>query len=313
VRRFVGLLTIVLLAGPGCGDRATLSIPLTVELPTSSDMASLWAAGVSDVYLSAGPLGAQWHFDGADWGRLDIDSIEQPHLYFAGTGPDDIWLSDWFHYDGASWTAKEPSTIRQMWAIGCGPDGKLRGVGVAASTDGMALYQANGDTWTPIMNLPKGMMYPWIDPGTGQLFDQMLGDIDQTTKVRRFDGKRWVVFDIGRFYSSVSPFGVGDGVVYAVATVNTTVDVLRFDGTHWSPIHSGTSKLYGAGGTRSTGPLLGGEGAVYRVSASGLTPVITDDTMIFRQVQVVDGYLVLHGEYKKQALGSALLIRELPN
>jgi len=317
VRRAVVCL-VVLVVVSGCGDRSILEVPSSVELPSS--IGRLWAVDVTNVYLSGGHSDNLWHFEGQSWAPLHLndDMTQNPEVgYFGGTGPDDVWLSDHYHFDGAIWTEK--ASQGGVSVIGLGPDGALYGFRRCGQDCSIpALVRAESGEWKSVMDLPAWASSAWVDPSSGEVYAPVIGQPDggAPTVIHHFDGQQWSSFDLGQPVHVVV-WSTRDGEAYAYGAKQMSGSLaqggvlFRRDGGGWKAIYETTERLFSMGGTKTTGPLLGGSGAVYRLDQDNLVPLLTDDTMEFVQVQVVDQYLILHGKSKKKAMGNFLLIRDL--
>ena len=303
-----------------CSGRAADSVPLGLtELPLDS-ISQVWAATATNIYVTGG-FGLV-RYSAGRWKDLEIvwdsppEYSERTIPSVGGTGADDVWIADMYHFDGSSWDVRSQIGREEIRRIRRGADGRLYAVGKQAvyraegaqwKMTGMFSGLATFSVWTDHAgdSFMVGLMEPWA-PGTG---------VTPRFEIQRLDGTQWIKESSGQPGFVMDLWGGSDGSVYAVGFLYPSESgvLVKRQGQTWSPVQlePGTPSLYRIHGTAESGLFVCGDDAVYRLEDDRLVPFHTDPTMRFTDVHVVDDHVLIGAEPKEKGQRSALLVMAL--
>ncbi len=251
---------------------------LQVSSGTTNDLYAIWGTSATNIW-AVGDKGTILHWDGVRWAPSPgYTGTSAPFYRISGTGPNDVWTTGGWHWDGTSWTQKTGAGGHAIWAespttIWTAAGGGSK-VTVRRSTNGgatwpdvafPAVYNAyNGDLWGSSGN----NVYLALEFVGGGLW--------------RWNGSSWSGVNYGGFGSTRDVWGTSASDVWVLPDTNLGA-VYHYNGTAWTAL----PKFIQARGGGSVDPnnvwIVGEQGSIaywngkeWSVEALGFPAYIND-------------------------------------
>jgi len=188
----------------------------------------LWGSADGDLYL-VGQHGMVLSYDGNDWAFLrhegttvltDVWADSHDNLYVVGYGGTVL------RYDGTGWTTMTVGTTANLYGVWGSSGTDIFAVGA----NGTVLHY-DGDDWTS------------FDPGTNQSLRDVWGDghsafaVGDNGAILQLDSHKARAIAPVTSNSLLGIGGCWQSGFYAVGAAGT---ILRYDGSTWQPVRSGT-------------------------------------------------------------------------
>lgn len=232
--------------------------------PTLERLNTVWAASPS-LAFAGGDNGALLRWNGTAWTAQPSPTGE--HIYAMwGASADAVWAvtqgGEVLFWDGVEWAVVHQQTRPLYGVYGTGAS-DVHAVGL----DGIALHY-DGTDWTPRATGTNHVLVGlWAGPGERAV---TVGARNFTNGVSlRYDGT-WQELPSGGAQILSAVWGAIEWDLYAVGDAGT---ILRYNGTGWSPMPSGTQEflwaIAGAPGAEGGGFAVGLNGTVLQGQANG--------------------------------------------
>lgn len=195
----------------------------------------VWGTGPADVWL-VGSWGRIRHYDGSKWSEVP-SGVMQTLRTVSGTGPNDVWVGGQFgltlRWNGTSWRQVATPVGYDINSISCSQTNDCWAV---VSSD---MYGGSGKTvlhWDGVKWTQRGDI-----PATGSFYSVLALSANEVwlagAPTYRFDGTSWTNTTMALSPSLIKKIGVAAGNARVGGGIYG--QILRWNGSKWSPITSG--------------------------------------------------------------------------
>ncbi|MCG6910616.1 MAG: carboxypeptidase regulatory-like domain-containing protein, partial [Deltaproteobacteria bacterium] len=274
----------------GCGYSGGTEVPLYrstdggttwhesyAGMPGEPLRRGLWGSASNDLFVlkhtgsvAKGGLDDEniLHFDGGDWGNMDIGA-SLPLYGVWGSGGADVFVvgeaGTILHYDGNAWAAMDSGTGMDLSGVAGSAPGNVYAVG-----KGGLILHYTGAVWSMLdSGVYKDLNAVWSTSDGSSVF--AVGAYG--TVVHSGDGTSWAKQTTGTASALRGVWGASAANVVAVGDGGT---ILSYDGSTWTAASSGTSKnltaVWGTGdGTQAYA--VGENGTILHYSGGTWSPM----------------------------------------
>lgn len=221
--------------------------------PTTGTLNAVWGASATEAF-AGGDNGTMLRFNGASWSTMSFPSTSTVYGIW-GSASNNVYAvtadGEVLRFNGSSWTLARTSTS-PLWAVF---GSSASDVYVSGET-GMAM-RFNGSTWTSVNTSTTGTLAGiWASGPTNVL---AVGSSSSGSTGVAFGnaGSGWTSLSMPTSAMLTSVWGPGANDVYATGDAGL---IVRFNGSSWSTMSSGTADLLWAVSGAPTG--IGGAFAV---------------------------------------------------
>jgi hypothetical protein len=204
--------------------------------PTTATLNTVWAAGPNDAF-AGGDNGTMLRWNGNAWTMMTLPSPSSVYAVW-GTSSSDVYavsVAGWvFRFNGSSWSTVH-TVSSPLWAVH-----GLSSTEVYVSGENGRLLRFNGSTWTTQSPAAAGTLAGlWMSAGSNVLTVGSDG-AGANGIAFRYDGATWTSQAMGTSRVLTATWGPSASDVYATGEQGT---ILRFNGTSWQAMSSGTTDL----------------------------------------------------------------------
>ncbi|MCA0375164.1 MAG: Ig-like domain-containing protein [Gemmatimonadetes bacterium] len=243
--------------------------------PTTATLNAVWAAGPNEAF-AGGDNGTMLRWNGTTWSTVAFPG--SGHVYgLWGSAANNVWavtsagtIARW---NGSSWSVVS-NTGTPLWSV----HGSSANDVVAAGASG-AVWRFNGSAWSTANINTTGTLAGVFAAGANDYYAIGANDAGNTGLAFFASGVSWSSINVGSSRVLTSVWGPSDTDLYATGEQGT---ILRYNGTSWSAMASGTGDLLwsvsgapdGTGGGFAVGynsrivSAVAGAGGIGTVSAS---------------------------------------------
>ena len=240
-------------------------------LSLTPDLLDVWSSSTTHA-IAVGELGFIFAFDGAEWVRQVAPTLERLNTVWAASptrayvGGDNGVLLRW---NGTAWTEQQSPTSEHIYAMwGAGPDS------VWAVTEGGEILQLTGDAWSVVHRQSQPLYGVY---GTSATDVHAVG-LDGTSL--HWNGTTWSARSTGTSHVLVGIWAEDANRAMAVGARDFTSGVaLRYTGS-WSEIPAATNRILSAvwGAVGFDLYAVGDLGTIIRFDGTGWTSMVSGTT-----------------------------------
>ncbi|HSJ64067.1 MAG TPA: Ig-like domain-containing protein [Gemmatimonadaceae bacterium] len=241
--------------------------------PLGVGIRALYGFSPDEVY-AGDAAGTVLRWNGAQW-SIAAQFGPEPIVAMGGTGPDDLWVVGgvYAHFDGGAWRVLDPDDALPTGTVGVWASAPGN---VWAVTDSVRLKLFDGAAWREHWDSPVAFEGIW---GSSASDLHVCGG--QGT-VQRFDGNHWSTERLAGWQACRSVHG--SAATFALASTRGPL-AYRFDGGGWERSATG-APLGGALWVHASGVAMapGPAGAVLRYDGTDWSPLSTGSPAVLHAV-----------------------------
>ena len=238
---------------------------------------AVWGSGPRDVWI-AGERGALAHFDGTRWSEV-ASGARETLLALGGTGPGDVFAvgagGAVLHFDGAGWSRQKSATPNALYGVWVN---RRNDVWALSGNGPNIRYDGNG--WSPVPRATPAQRFDlfaaWAGPG-GRLAIDRCGRLHRIGEGPALDVATGQ--ELALVASPAADYDAPVGIPGSLVGVQVAAEC--GSGRSAPPV------LHSLSIRGSTAFAVGGQGAIWKMGASGWTPLASPVTETLRGVTVL--------------------------
>lgn len=204
--------------------------------PTQATLNTVWAASATDAF-AGGDGGTMLRSNGTSWTAMSFPSTASVYALWGSSSTSVYAATDAgevLRFNGTSWSVL--STVSSaLWAVYGTSTTNI----AIAGEDGL-VRRFNGTTWTTLPAPVNGTLAGLWTTGTTDLFTAGANDDGSGGVAFSLTGASWTALSVGSTRVFTSIWGPSLADLYITGDVGT---LLRFNGSTWSTIPTGTTDL----------------------------------------------------------------------
>jgi hypothetical protein len=199
--------------------------------PTSTRLNAVWGSSNSDAY-AGGDGGLMVHWDGTTWARVTVPTTGDI-LSLWGSSSQNVYATTYngevLRYNGTMWTVVTQQVNPLYSVFGSAA------ADVYAAGDNGTVLKYNGSAWGPATTGASALLAGIWASAANNVFT--VGVLGTSAASFRY-GTSWQSINLGATVELTSIWGPGPSDVYVSGASGT---ILRFDGTTWQNMPTGTT------------------------------------------------------------------------